>query len=409
MSFEGPDIRKRQGGLGRTNGNTDGVFAMLVVLAATPLAATSLALNTPYELYQPQDAEDLGINASLDANNKILVRHAIDEFFRIAPENALYIIPVAPGTPKAILETAAVTTAIRSKKEIKGIGIVGTTTSVTALSALVQDVQGWVNSLAAEKRLIDFVVLQGNGDAEPISIASYPNLRALNAPNVLISIAQDPAIAKLENEYAKYACVGSVLGGLAVRGVNESLGSVDILRKPSTRAGEPNYTLSTKGRFESASLSDGKTFDSLGITNQKLLTTKGYIYAGSFEGYDGVYFNAAPTCVELASDYAWCENNRVWNKASRSVRAKLIPNFRGTLKKDPSTGYLTPSSAAAFEEKAKEALSAMEKAGEISGYGVYVNARQIVNDQSPLKMKVNVVRDEILHEIEVDLGYSTTA
>lgn len=408
MSFQGPDINRRQGGLGRTNGNTDGVFAMLVVLSAAALSATTCTVNTAYPLYQPQDAEDLGINASLDANNKILARHAVDEFFRVAPESMMYLIPVVPGTPVAILGTEAIITAIRAKKDIKGLGIVGTTETKTELAAIAEDIQEWVDDFEKEKRLIDIVVLQGNGEPVPVSIAAYHNNRTLNAPNVYISIAQDPDIAALEPEYAKYACVGSVLGGFAVRSVNESLGSVDILRKPASRAGEENYTLSTGGRFAKASLSDGKSFDSLGIVNQKLLTAKGYIYAGSFEGYDGVYFNGAPGCVEISSDYAWGENIRVWNKAARAIRTKIIPTFRTTLKKNAATGYLTNTSAAAFEEKAKGALDPMEKAGEISGFSVYVDARQVVNDQSPLKMKVNIVRDEILHELTVDLGFSAT-
>ncbi|MNS03119.1 hypothetical protein D3C72_344470 [compost metagenome] len=408
MSFQGPQINKRQGGLGRQNPSTDGVFLIIGVIATAALSATTVVHNKAYPLYQEQDAKDLGINESLDANNNILVFQQISEFYRIAPESTLYFMPVAPATPLAILNLEAVKAEIRSFKDIKGIGIIGTEEAVSELEPLIEDLQEWVDDLAAEKRLIDFIILEGKGEEVPLAISAYPNLRELNAPNVHISIAQDPAVAVLDTAYAKYADVGCVLGGLSVRSVNESLGSVDILRKPSSRAGEQTYPISTNGKFLKASLSDGKAFDSLGITNQKLLTQKGYIYAGSFEGFDGVYFNGMPGCVELASDYAWGENNRVWNKAARLVRQRTIPKIRGILKKDPATGYLTASSAAAIEEVAKGALDTMLKAEEISGFGVYVNAKQIVNDQSPLKMKINVVRDEILHELEIDLGYSAT-
>lgn len=407
MSFQGPEINKRQGGLARLGNNTDGVFLFIYAIAADDLPE-DLEHNEVHALYQIEDAEALGITASFDANEKVTVHHELSEFFRIATESMIYFMAVAPGTPSAILETAAVQAQIREFSDIKGIGIGGTAADLTAIAGNVESVQAVINAFFLEKRLIDFVIVAARGDDEPLAIGSYPDLRTKNAPNVSVSIAQDPDVAALDEDLANYADVGTILGSLAVRGVNENLGSVDVLNKPRGRKGDQNFTITGAGSWRGASLSDGKAFNSLVATAQMALTDKGYIYAGSFEGYPGIYFNNAPTCVSIQSDYAFIENNRVWNKASRALRNALIPKIRGVLKKNPTTGYLAATSVAAFESIANNAIEPMLVAEEISGYSVYINPQQSPNDQTPLEIKVSIVRDDIVHEIELDLGYSAT-
>lgn len=404
MSFKGVNVNKLQGQLNNASINTDSVFILAFAIATASLPS-GMALNTAYPVYQVKDAEDLGIDAAFDANESLLAYNALKEFCRNAPDSMVYFMPVATDqSPLEILQLAAFKTTIRNLPDVKGIAIGGTIETVSELADMAESIQAEIAAFATEKRLIDFVVLQGNGEAIPVAVSAYENLRALNAPNVSISIAQDPAVASIDAAYAKYADVGAVLGMLAVRKISENVGSVDIVNKPRSRKGTENYTLTGLTEWLGANLSDGKTFASLSQTDQVTLTSKGYLYAGSFEGYDGVYFNSSPTCVDIGSDFAYIENNRVWNKAARLVRKSLLPHVRSKVKKDPTTGYIRSTSIAAFEGTVNKALGTMESDDDISGYGCFIDPKQILSESSPLLVKAQVVKDDIVHEFDVDLG-----
>lgn len=405
MSFKGVLINKLNGGLGRRNASDDNVF---ILAACMPLTGTTLVAYEAAKLLQASDAEALGVNAAFDANEGVLVYNEIKDFFTYCPDGILYLIPCAEAlAPSALVALDTFKTAVRSVPTAKVIGIMNTVTTVPTIDAEVEPVQAFVDAFAAEFRYIDNVLLEGKGEAAAITpIANYPDLRAKNAPNVSVSIAQDPAVASMDAAYAKYASIGSVLGMLAVRQVNENLGSVDILNKPDDFKGREDYPLTIEGtsNWEASQLSDGNPFETLSNADQKSLTDSGYIYAGSFNGYGGVFFNNAPTCLEKADDFAYIENNRVWNKAVRLIRATLIPKVRGIVKKNPTTGFIKSSTVSDWNSRLNKALETMITDNEISGFDFYIDPKQVLAEDSPLKVKGQIVVDGIVFEFEVDLG-----
>ncbi|WP_435135720.1 DUF2586 family protein [Formosa sp. A9] len=405
MSFRGVNINKLNGGLGRSNPNEDNIF---ILAASMPLTGTTLAVNKAHKLLQIEDAEALGVNAAFDANESVLVHNEIKDFFTYCPGGVLHLIPVAETlSPSGVVAVADFITAVRSVPEAKVIGIMNTTTTVPDIADEVAAVQLFVENFRAEFRYIDNVLLEGRGEAAAITpIANYPDLRGENAPNVSVSIAQDPAIATIDPAYTKYAAIGAVLGMLAVRQVNENLGSVDILNKPIGFRGREDYPLTIDGtnRWEASNLSDGNTFETLTYNDQSALTNSGYIYAGSFNGYGGVFFNNAPTCVEKSDDYAYIENNRVWNKAVRIIRKTLIPRVRGIVKKDATTGYILSTTISDWNSRLNKALEVMITNNEISGFEFYINPKQVLSEDTPLKVTGHIVVDAIVFEFEVDLG-----
>lgn len=410
MGFKGTTVNKLNGGLGQTNPTADGDMIMAVVVPVADLPVGK-AHNTAYELLQPEDAEGHGFDAAFDANNDVLIHQQVSEFFRMAkPGNKLFLIPVADAlTAAEIMAVAAFKQAVKSTTG-KCLGIYGTTTQSDTIDTIVEGVQAQVDALATEKFLLDVVVIQGIGDAvAPIAVAAYPDLRAKTAPNVAVSIAQDGGVADLDAAYAKYADIGGVLGMLSVRQVNENLGSVDILNKPDEKKANPTYPLNEAGYWTEARLSDGVLVSSLSQADMQSLTEKGYIFAGSYQDYPGVYFNNSPTAVELASDYSFIENNRTWNKGARGIRNAMMPKVKGIIKKDPSTGYIKSTAVTALENLAAKPLKKMVADNEISGYSVYIDPKQIVNAASPLKVKATMVKDDNAHEISVDLGLATQA
>jgi len=404
MSFDGVNVNKLNNGLGGENPTNDAVMALAYVVPTASLPA-GVSHYTAYQFLQPKDAETLGFNAALDASADILVYHEVSEYFRLAPNAILWLIPVPNAlTPVAILNQPAFKTAIRAAVDVKSIGIMGTSETHLQLNPLVEGVQAWVSSFNLEHRRIDWVLLEGKGTASASAISAYLDNRAKVAPNVSVVIGQDPAVVALDAAYAKYASVGSVLGMIAVRKVNENIGSVNIINKPADKKGDLTYPLTGPTQWLSASLSDGTAVSSLSMVEQKQLTAKGYIFAGSYNGFPGVYFNSSPTCVEMASDFAYGERNRTWNKAARLIRTTLLPEVKGIVKKDPTTGYIKSTTISRWEGLVLRALERMEIADEISGKAVYINPKQIITETTPLVVKAKVVIDGIVFEFDVDLG-----
>lgn len=402
----GVSINRLEGGLGRRSDNKDSVFALVSCMA---LSSLNLEENEAVQLLQLTDAEALGIDPAYDANNAVLAHHHLSEIFRLAPSATVYLIGVEPesegGDTLVKDKIADILPTIRANKDIKGIGFVGFDDDLTSIANDIEDIQNaLVNELASENRFVDFVLLEGKTDSDIVP-GSIADLRTKTAPQCSVVIAQDPYIRSIgEGDYDDYAAVGSALGMLAVRKINENIGSVDVKEKPRTKRGAADYPLTGGKLWLSALLSSGQDAESFSKTDLKTLNDKGYIYAASYEGYAGVYFQNSPTATAKTSDYAYIENNRVWNKAARVIRQALIPVVKGTVKKDPQTGFIKSTTISYWEGLVNKALENMLADDEISGFDFYINPKQIVNDESPVTGKAQIVADGIVHEFEIDLG-----
>lgn len=398
MSFEGVIINKGQGGLNRTETSTDAIMA-LVVFVNDPLTN---AVNTVMQLTSTAAVEALGFTAAYDANEAVLLHHHVSEFFRLAPNGTLKLVVTEKATAKLYFESAVAKASWRAHTDVKRIGFVYNA-DVLALD-LDQEInacQLFINDLFADKIYLNGIYLEGRNLGK-----AAINRRTLTAGKVSVVIAQDPAIASLDAVYAHYAAVGSILGSRAVRKVNENLGSVDVINKPNARKGEITYPLtdSLQGLWLSAALSDGTPVSSLTDVEKKTLTANAYIYAGTFQGFAGVYLNGEPTCIAISSDYSTGENNGVWDKAALGIRNALLPKVRGWFQRNPTTGALKDTSITDLENTGKKPLQAMLVAAEISGYDLVIPAGQNLNDQTPLLVKTTVTLGAIVHTFEVDLS-----
>ncbi|MEH0008014.1 MAG: DUF2586 family protein [Flavobacteriales bacterium] len=407
----GVSVNRLEGGLRRRNPKTDEVVALV---AAMPVAALTLAYDSAYKLLQLIDAERLGVTVAFDKEKNSLVHHHISEIFRLSPDATCYLIPI-PVDTSITASVDKLLPLIRSQKDIKGLGFVGFTLTLPQLVSVVEKIQGsLVDLLFADSRYIDFVVLEGKGQLDstrkvkPFSPATMADLRTKKAPQVSVVIAQDPLIAAKGAANINYAAVGSALGMLSIRKVNENIGSVNIRNKPAGKKGAPDYPLTDLASklWLNSALSDGTPIGRLSKVDLKNLTDKGYIYVASYEGYGGLFFNDSPTCVQKASDYAYIENNRTWNKMARLVRAVLIPEVKGVVKKDAQTGFIKSTTISRWQALVNSALERMVIAEELSGFDVYIDPMQITDPDKPLKVKIQGVADGVVHAFEVDLGHT---
>lgn len=389
--LKGVNVQKLQGGLGRSNGNKDNHVAMICVGLPVGAVATAVAnAGKGVILASLYDAEVIGINESFDDNNSLQLHDQVKEFFRLAPEATLYLFNSDV--------TADLKSFLNYNKDIKGYALnVAYDSETPNLVSEITKHQTIVNDFAADNRLIDFAVI-GMDDLDDFST----DLFTQTAGNVSVSIACEKDNGKVST--------GSILGMLAIRRVNENLGSVDIKDKPRSKRGTLDYTLtdSTAERWPTSYLSDGTEVASLTNSELQSIISKGYIIAAGYEGYAGVFIENSYTCIERASDFAQIENNRVWNKAARLIRTTLLPRVKGVVKKNPQTGYIASTTVSAWKQLLNKALETMVTSDEISGYEVDINPNQIVNATAPVTVKASIVADGIVHEFDVAIGLTNT-
>jgi hypothetical protein len=402
--FNGTTINKLDGGLGRKAANLDNV-SLLVIESTVP--ATDLAIGTAKEVIDLKAAEQLGINASFDDTNNLLAHHHISEVFRINPDAKLYVL-----FTDGVTRNATIVEAVRTFPDIKLIAYANhVIITPVAIATQVADFQTKVvDVLATDKMLIDVVIIESDMIDDATAISAYPDLRALAAPNVAVCIAQDTTVAASNAAFANYAAIGSALGALSRRSVNENLGSVDVNNKPAYAKGLNYFSLTdvNTGRWLNTSLQSGRTFASLTNAERTELNEKGYIFAGNYAGFVGFYFSNSPVCTAATSDYAYIENNRVWNKAARGIRQALLPRVKRNLLKDPATGFIKQSEVKELEQLALVPLQDMITAEEISGAVVYINPAQSLVDETPLQVSGKIQYNGIIFEFNFDLGGTTS-
>jgi hypothetical protein len=399
MGLNGVKVNRLEGGLGRKNASTDGVVLLVIGGAA---AATGLSLKTVKELISVTEVEALGVTPAYDDTNNILAHHHVDEFFRVNPNGNLFVV-LDDGT----LTVDNIKAIVKANADIKAIGFVrNAATAPVDMGAYVSGYQTMVDDLRAESRNISSVLVEGGVFDVATLISAYPDARAYDAKNVSIVIAQDPIIRAVKVAHETYAAIGTVLGAISVRSVNENIGSLNVDNKPSAYKGNSTYPLtdSDRQRWLTAKLQDGRDFSSLTTVEITALASKGYIAVGFYNGFAGYYFTDSHTCTESASDYSRIENNRVWDKAANLGRMALLPRVKGNLLKDPSTGFIRDIEAQELESLAQTAIETMEASEEISGVSVYIDPAQTISDDSPLKVKGEVLFNDILHAMEFDLG-----
>lgn len=404
MGFNSIKINKLDGSLGGGQA-TDRIAVMVLGCGAI---GSTLAIGKAYKLLQLSDAEALGITESRDAAEGRLDYYHLSEAFRLSPDSQVWVTAVASTTKVSDLKNDAnLIAAIRSIDGVNTIAVAGLTKD-TDITTAVTGAQLLVDRLKDDHIYIDAILLEGVGDYISGTISTWTDLRPLASPNVSVVIGRDTKVSASNAAFAKHAAVGSALGMLLVRAVHENLGSVDIETKPSASRGQQDYPLSDikRGLFMDASLSNGIAYNKLSVADQRQLDQFGYIYIGAFDGYAGYYFSNSHTAEKSDSDYCFIERNAVWNKAARIIRKTLIPRIRSKVEANPATGYIKGTTIDSWKRRCLRALEPMVVAGNCASVDVQINEKQAAVSSAPFKIGVRMVADGVVHEFEVDLGFT---
>mgnify|MGYP003302971838 FL=1 len=248
--------------------------------------------------------------------------------------------------------------------EIRILGIANTpaTGETGYLNGFPEDVFG---SIQLAQQLYDWafstfrpcqVILEGR-DFNATNAAAAQDLRNITISNqvleafkVSVCIAQDWKYADgLDAIRKKMADLGTMLGSIAKKAVNENIGEVE----------GGNLVDVTNNKWLVAGLSNHQTV--AGWDSQlEALDSKGYVFAISYTGIAGYYWNNDHTCTPIKKDKDGYFNEytisygRTHDKAVRDLRTCLLPKVKSTQPVDPSTGKLPQALVTYFERLADD-------------------------------------------------------
>lgn len=186
-----------------------------------------------------------------------------------------------------------------------------------------------------------------------------------------------------------FESLGTVLGAISAAAVNESISWV---RKFPTNIVAPSIANTSITQINSAVLDT--------------LDQAGFIFYRTYTGLGGVYISDSHTMDLATSDYNTIEAVRTMDKAVRGIRTYLLPELGSPLTLDPETGYLAPETVKHLETVASQQLTAMEKAGEISGWSVEIDPAQNVLATSTVEFVIKNVPIGVMRKASVKIGYA---
>lgn len=368
-------ITKLSGGLGRRNPEQDMVSGLLFDGVAT----TKLALNKIERLASLEDAEALGITADYDVNGQSAY-YQIQQFFRMNPSGDLYIMATT-ATSYEQIAGKAMDMQEKANGNIRQMAIIyslATTFAQTQAAVLKAQTEA---DLAYKDYMPFEIILEGKGFT-----VDAPSLEGSDAENVSVVIAMDVEKART---YKNTAAVGLALGAISKAKVSENIAWIE------------KFNLTGEG-FAKAGFVGGEEIKTLGTLGD--LNEKRFIFARTHTGLPGVYFNDSATCTTGTSDFAYVENNRTINKATRLLRTALLPKLASPVLVDID-GKLPQSVSKSFEGLCRSALEGMVANQEVSAFDVYVDPKQNILATSELKVKAEITPIGTARKIMVDLGF----
>jgi hypothetical protein len=369
-------INKLSGGLGRRTPEQDMVSGLLF----SGVSTDELANDKVVLLASLEDAAAYGITELNDVGGQSAY-YQIQQFFRMNPSGDLYIMKTEATSYKIIAAKA-------KDMQEKANGNIRQMAIIYSGAATFADTEDAVAAAQTQAKFAyaDYmpfeVILEGKG----FSIEEATSLAELTAENVSVVVAMDVEKA---DKYPNSAAVGLALGAISKAKVSENIAWIE------------RFNLTGEG-FSKAGFVGGEEVKALGLLGE--LNDKRYIFARTHTGLPGVYFNDSATCTTGTSDYAYVENNRTINKATRLLRTALLPKLASPVLVDID-GKLPQSVSKSFEGLCRSALEGMIANQEVSAFDVYVDPKQNILATSELKVKAEITPVGTARKIMVDLGF----
>ncbi len=317
-----------------------------------------------------------------------ILYYNIAEYFRLQPKGELY---VGLYVEEAVYAFADMTTMVNfSQGTIKQFSVYQNNVAWTTLHPTALQAIATANE-AVFKPVQILYTAEISGTA---SIATLTTIATLTAPNVSVSLAQDGFASgyKLFKATGKsIGVVGALLGAVSFASVSDSIAWVQKFNMAVTE-------------LDTIAFANGQLYTALADSQFASLDSYSYIFLLKHVGKTGTYWSNSLTAVTQTSDYSTIENNRVYHKITRSVRAELLPALSSPIKVN-ANGTLSSATIAYFETLANKPLEAMEASNELSAHKVIINPAQNVLATSTLELTLQNVPLGVARIIKVNVGF----
>ena len=227
------------------------------------------------------------------------------------------------------------------------------------------------------------------------SVATLVDLSTQTAPNVSVCIAQDGANAG----YYIYKATGKSVGAIGAM-----LGAVSFAVVSESIAWVGKFNMALGSELDTIAFSNGQLYSALADSQFESLNNYSYTFLRKLTGIAGSYWSDSKTTVTPTSDYSTIENNRVYQKITRVVRANMLPALSSPLKVN-ADGTLTNATIGYFETLANNPLVQMEADNELSAHKIIINPAQDVLATSTLELTLQNVPLGVARIIKVNVGF----
>lgn len=260
-----------------------------------------------------------------------------------------------------------------------------------------------------------------------IDIKKLPDLSGMEMPKVTVLLGQSPSdkVHKImydvnhvtaDKTYAPVGCIGAALGCLAVAPANESIAHVDgfnlaaVTQEAELGIGNIVEDTANETYDLTSSFTNIKTLGYM--KRNENLHKKGYVFLTNYDGLESSIFFSSDQTLSIG-DYRTIARCRVMHKSRRVVRRALLPRVNDNVEIDTSTGFLSASAIADFQNLVIEALDKnMVEPGtarpQISGRTCTIDENQDVLNTDAIDIHYALVPLGVTSVINVTEGFTST-
>lgn len=383
-------IKRENGNVPKTLAGEDHITGFIAYLAASELP-DSFKTEHVQALSTIDKAEEAGITSDAASWMVRMLHYQLSETFRLNPAISLYVGLFEKPQSDSYTFAEIKTVQNYSGGRVRQIGV-------------------WCGDRALSED--DLVAIQGQADT-------------LEAQGAELSVVYAPKVVSVKTISTSLAgggkCRVSVLIGQAGSGTgaelykdkaNASKASVSglgVVMGLLSRA-KVHQSIAWVKEFPTGislpAFGDGTLLRDMDKALVEQLDTARYLFFVTQQGQSGSYMNDSHTMDSATSDYASIESVRTMDKGARGVRTYVIPELGGNVYVDPETGKLASYTVSHLETVAGQALEAMEKAGELSGYKAEIDPEQDVASSSTVDIVLKKVAVPVMRHVSVKIGFA---
>lgn len=383
-------IQRENGNVPKTLPGEDHITGLVFYMAAGDIP-DAFRTERVQALSTIDAAEAAGITADAASWAVKVLHYHLSELYRLNPAVSLYVgIFEKPQEAQTFAELKTVQNYAAGRIRQIGVWCGDTPLSAEALTTL----QGIGDALADEEAELSIVYAPKVSSVKQQAV----NLAGANQSRVSVVIGQTGSgtgaeLYKDKGNAAKASVsgLGVVLGLLSRAKVHQCIAWI---KEFPTGVSLPAFGDGTLVRDVDKALIE--TLD----------TTGRYLFFVTHTGQAGSYMNDSHTMDSGISDYAAIESVRTMDKAVRGIRTYVKPELGGNVYVDPTTGQLASYTVAHLETVANQALEAMERDGELSGYKVEVDPAQDVASTGLVEFVIKNVAVPVMRHVRIKIGFA---